>query len=98
MQAGAREMTWSAVRVGARQCGEGPANVVPRGGVGTWPTRRMPATSSVNSRRRCGRMLRSNGLEQFDRVSGGILEKDLPTSDAGDDVVAKANPGPAQHV
>src|SRR3954469_24886373 len=41
---------------------------------------------------------RAGGLEELDRVAGGVLEQDLPPAGPGDDVVAECQAGGAQAV
>ena len=38
------------------------------------------------------RLLGAGGLEELDRVAGGIVEQDLPAARAADDVVAEVSP------
>src|SRR5215218_8343019 len=63
--------------------------------------RRRPPDSSLRRRTSCEALVRtsrsgSGGLEELDRVAGGIVEQDLLPAWAGDDVVAERQPRGAE--
>ena len=72
-------------------------DVLARASNGSLVTTRLPSNSLLQGALG-GSISDSGGLEELDRIAGGILDEDLLSARAGDDVVSEGRPRPAQLV